>query len=46
MFSNTVYYAVIHNFKGYTPFRVLKNIGYIPLVVQYILVSSFITFSL
>ena len=39
-FSLQVYYAVIHNFKGYTPFRVMQNIGYIPLVVQYILVSS------
>ena len=41
-----MYYAVIHNFKGYPPFIVLKNIGYVPLVVQYVLVSSFITFSL
>ena len=37
-----VYNVVIHNFKGYTPLIIIKNIGYIPHVVQYILEVYFI----
>ena len=32
---------VIHSFKSYTPFIVI-SIGYIPCVIQYILVAYFI----
>ena len=37
-----MYNVVIHNFKGYTPLIVFKNIGYIPHVVPYIPVAYFI----
>ena len=34
-----VYFYFLYNFKGYTSFTVITNIGYIPCVVQYILVA-------
>ena len=37
---------MIHNFKSYTPLKLLENIGYIPCAVQYILVAYFMHNSL